>query len=122
MYFVLVIENQLELAENLVELLEVSGVSAKHVKRAADAKDFLDHPGLCAVVANSLNLDGHVRTLSRQISEKNTAEKTEFIVLGDAVSSSHSDVVDHYFRLPLDYPQFVATIHLILGNRPSNVA
>ncbi|MFT4679007.1 MAG: hypothetical protein ACI84C_000866 [Flavobacteriales bacterium] len=69
--------------------MEVSGVSAHHVRRSADAYEYFGNQNLCNVVANSMNLDAHIRTLAGQINSKRPSKKVEFIVFGDADSSGH---------------------------------
>ncbi len=122
MNFVLVIENQQELAENLVELLELSGISAISVSKVADVDAHLSNPDLCAVVANSLSLDGHIRTFAHYLKKKNAQRKIELIVFGDTDSNGNEDVIDHYMRLPLDTRHFITTAHEIIGKHRSKVA
>jgi DNA-binding NtrC family response regulator len=122
MNFVLVIDNQQELAENLVELLELSGISAISVSKVADVDAYLSNPDLCAVVANSLGLDGHIRTFAHYFKKKNEERNIELIVFGDADSNRNEDVIDHYMRLPLDTRHFITTAHEIVRNRRPKVA
>ena len=121
MDYVLLIEKKGELAENLIELLEMAGIRAECVRSIKDVGPHLNNEGLFAVAANSLSLDGHIRTFARTL-HASKKRKVALIVFGEEDHSGNEDVVDYYLQMPFDDDALLNLILNMRNARRSNVA